>query len=277
MAEQRSISSYDPVARDKRYIRLNTGLVRQLLRLKAKEQPIGQVLDLACGTGLLTRLFLQMTKILGEGVRVVCLDPDREALRAACCELAQAPASFIVARAEALPLASEAFDLVLFGNAIHLIKDKARAVREIHRVLRPQGYLALNTTFYTGAYPEDTKSFYLRWVKKAMALLREQAPRRERGTRAIAMDWLSPEQYRALFEGAGFRILYLGERMGELAQKTARAIAGYRDFVQGALRVTEEELAAASRALQKAVRPAFREEGRKRVPRRWLEIIAQKL
>lgn len=274
---EQALLSFDPFANDKRYIRLNAELLRLLLRHSNPGRPFYHVLDLACGTGLLTKLLVNASRFLGRGSQVVCLDPDRDSLQLAHKDLATAPAAFVTGRAEGLPLASGVFDLVLFGNAIHLMKDKEMAVQEIYRVLRPQGLLAFNTTYYTGCYPEESKAFYLSWTKRALALLRDsRVQRQQKGLRSTAMDWLSPEQYRDILEKTGFSTVYLGERIVGLLQKSLQAIASYRDFAQGALRVAESDLAAASRALQRAVRPALRDQGLKVLPRRWLEVIAQK-
>jgi putative transposase len=53
-----------------------------------------------------------------------------------------------------------------------------------------------------------------------------------------------------------------------------RAISSYRDFAVGALRATDEDADAASRALQASVQPTFRDLQMKYLPRKWLEIIA---
>src|ERR671917_1548674 len=54
-------------------------------------------------------------------------------------ELEGLPGEFRVADAEALEFGDESFDLVYSHGVLHHTPDAARAVREVHRVLRPGG------------------------------------------------------------------------------------------------------------------------------------------
>jgi ubiquinone/menaquinone biosynthesis C-methylase UbiE len=48
---------------------------------------------------------------------------------------------FEVADATALPYEDDSFDAVIISNALHIIPEPERALREINRVLRPDGVL----------------------------------------------------------------------------------------------------------------------------------------
>lgn len=99
----------------------------QLLELL---RPAGRVLDLAAGTGKLTRL------LRASPARVVAVEPLAE-LRA------YLDADEILdGRAEAIPLPSASVDLVTVGDAWHWF-DHERAVEEVARVTRPGGRVAL--------------------------------------------------------------------------------------------------------------------------------------
>jgi len=91
----------------------------------------GDVLDLAAGTGKLTR------PLLAAGLRVVAVEPVAE-MRAAL----PGAAEVMEGTAEAIPLAGAAVDGVVVGQAFHWF-DGDVALAEIHRVLRPAGLLAL--------------------------------------------------------------------------------------------------------------------------------------
>lgn len=271
------LSDLDPVAKDRSYIRINEGLMVRILRLR-ELQPLRLVLDLASGTGLITKILLQRAREMGLELRAVCLDLDLEALRTAHSELDSERTAMVGGQAQDLPLRGP-FDLVFFCNSIHMLarRDKERAVQEIHRVLRPGGHLVVSTTYYDGCYPEETKRLYMVWVKKALAILNARLPNREKGQRVAAMDWLAPEEYRQLLEANGFQVCQLDNRFAYLAQNTLRAISEYRDFALGALRAVERDSQAASLALREALGPAFRSLGLRRLPRNWLEIVARKV
>ncbi len=96
--------------------------------------PGRSVVDLASGTGKLTRL------LLPTGARVVAVEPVaamRDALRAAV------PAADVLdGTAEAMPLPDGCADVVTVAQAFHWFSTP-EALAEIHRVLRPAGGLAL--------------------------------------------------------------------------------------------------------------------------------------
>ena len=97
-------------------------------------RPGDPVLDLAAGTGKLTRA------LLGAGLDVVAVEPQ-EALREVLVRNVGAErvrSGF----AEAIPLPDHSVAAVTVADAFHWF-DGARAIREIARVLRPAGALAV--------------------------------------------------------------------------------------------------------------------------------------
>jgi SAM-dependent methyltransferase len=93
--------------------------------------PGRQVVDLAAGTGKLTRA------LTARGLDVVAVEPIAE-MRAAIAP----PARAVDGTAEAIPLPDASADAVTVAQAFHWF-DGDRALAEIHRVLRPGGVLAL--------------------------------------------------------------------------------------------------------------------------------------
>jgi SAM-dependent methyltransferase len=89
------------------------------------------VLDLAAGTGALTRL------LLGTGAVVIAVEPVAE-MRAAI----PAAARILEGTAERIPLDAASVDAVTVAQAFHWFDGDA-ALAEIHRVLRPGGGLAV--------------------------------------------------------------------------------------------------------------------------------------
>ncbi len=101
--------------------------------------PGERVLDIGCGTGRLAEW------IAGRiGPNVVGIDPLPERIALA---RARAPAlRFEVGRAEQLGEFPDAgFDAVCLSAVLHWVEDKARALGEIARVLRPGGRLGITT------------------------------------------------------------------------------------------------------------------------------------
>jgi SAM-dependent methyltransferase len=92
------------------------------------------VLDLAAGTGKLTRL------LIPSGATIVAVEPVRE-MRAEL-ERRVPGVAALAGTAERIPLADGYVNAVTVGQAFHWFKPD-EALREIHRVLQPGGGLAL--------------------------------------------------------------------------------------------------------------------------------------
>lgn len=92
------------------------------------------ILDVGCGTGIASGPFA------ANGFPVTGVDPS-EAMLAKAKERMPA-AVFVQGSAEALPFPNERFDLVISAQAFHWV-DRAQALSEAHRVLRPGGAIAI--------------------------------------------------------------------------------------------------------------------------------------
>ncbi|MFN2469770.1 MAG: class I SAM-dependent methyltransferase [Gaiellaceae bacterium] len=93
-----------------------------------------EVLDLAAGTGKLTRMLVPRV------ARVVAVEPD-DSMRAVLEEVVPGAES-LAGKAEEIPLPDDSVDAVFVGEAFHWFHGD-RALAEIARVLRPGGGLAL--------------------------------------------------------------------------------------------------------------------------------------
>jgi ubiquinone/menaquinone biosynthesis C-methylase UbiE len=127
--------------------------------------PDARVLDLAAGTGKLTRA------LLAAGLDVVAVEPQgplRETL------IASVGAERVLSGlAEDIPLPAASLDAVTVADAFHWF-DHAAALAEIHRVLHPGGGLAVLVTV-----PDWSGAGWAQELGQLMATLRPEHPQFE--------------------------------------------------------------------------------------------------
>jgi len=166
-------------------------------------RPGRTVLDLAAGTGKLTRL------LRPSGATVVAVEPIAE-MRA---ELEQRVpgVSVLAGTAEQIPLPDGTVDAVTVASAFHWF-DAERALREIRRVLVPTGGLALVWN------ARDERSPLQQALSELMAPLRGDAP--ERSDR----DWRSLLAESGLYERTE-RLLFAHEQLVDEDGLVARVLS----------------------------------------------------
>ncbi len=123
------------------YVEEFTFLGRPLLdRLELTAGPRALVLDVGTGTGRLPTTLLDIPFFEGEVVGVdlspgmLARAAEKTAAHAERCHLVVGPAC-------PLPFADGSFDAVSMLEVLELVPDRAAALAEAHRVLRPGGYL----------------------------------------------------------------------------------------------------------------------------------------
>lgn len=193
--------------------------VRRLVR-EVRIRPQSRVLDLAAGTGKLTRLLAQLS---GD---VVAVEPV-DAMRARLAETLPAVTA-MSGTAEALPLDDASVDAVTVGQAFHWFDGDA-ALAEIHRVLRPAGRLGLIWNV------KDESVDWVRLLGEIIEPYRGSAPRVASGA------WKDAFERTELFsplERARFSFVH------EVDEETVVARAGSISFIAAlAPRVRERVLA----------------------------------
>ncbi len=145
--------------------------------------PEDEVLECACGTGLLSAV------IAGRCRRLTATDFSEKMLAKArknCAAFRNVTFAFADITALGYPDAS--FDRVVAGNVIHLLDEPMRALAEMNRVCRPGGTLIIPT--YMNRDRKGRTSGFAKTVGKAGADFKQQ---------------FTMESYRQFFLDAGYR------------------------------------------------------------------------
>jgi len=145
------------------YERARPGYAKEAVDFVVRTLAIGpgaRVLDLAAGTGKLTR------QLLYTGADLVAVEPLEGMRRSFSVAVPSVPV--LTGRAEDLPLVDAGLEVVVAGQAWHWF-DSDRALTEVSRVLVPGGGLALLWNLY------DSR---VEWVKE-YELIRERARRQQ--------------------------------------------------------------------------------------------------
>jgi ubiquinone/menaquinone biosynthesis C-methylase UbiE len=277
--------SFDPFAQHPFYTQMNHSLVQRALARLDAARPHGasvRVVDLASGTGAVTQLIVDELARLERPATVLGIEPAGEALAIARQRLLGRPVQFVQGDADQLAHVATDADMVFLCNALHLMPDKPDVVRKIASVLAPGGFLACNSTFFTGAQTPESERFTHRWIRRAFGWLRQHHPdqhptHRGQGAGAgagAALTWLSAEEYVTLLEAHGFQLVERRLELALLPVQAVQDIGRYRLFIAGALPGIPIPIGA--EALTWAAAAAAGELAITEVPRIWLQLLAQR-
>jgi ubiquinone/menaquinone biosynthesis C-methylase UbiE len=288
------VTNYEPYSQEPEYIAANQALLETF-----DLAPLRRVVDLACGTGLLSDLLLQMKPdiaINGVDISNESLEIGRRLFRqkGLLAETDEALEEAFRAGRGAVrleeksamdpPFPDQQFDAAMIGNAIHLMPDKDVFLNGVRRMLKPGGQFVFNSVFFTGTFAEGTEPVYTEWMKEAVMILakknEERAKRgeppikRTRGKfgRAFDKDWKSGDEWKALLEQHGFRVTRVYKRPIPIDQRALELVGAYGGLAE--VLMTGYPVEVASECLLKAVGPAFKRCGVTEVIRYWLEVTA---
>lgn len=177
--------SYD---RDGEYV-VGKSILQAIMKRLSEEQDLGNVIDIGCGTGYLTRA------ITAQAQHVHATDLSEEMLGIARNELSHCQ-NVTIQKADCADTGfpDESFDSVLMANLIHVIDDPLSCLMESHRILRSGGQLLVVDFTGHGLHPFKKARMGLRYVRTW-----GRPPRSGRHD-------LSPEELARLVEEAGFCI-----------------------------------------------------------------------
>jgi len=175
---------------------------RRALKLAGLERGM-RVVDVACGTGAVTREALELVGPEGE---VLGVDPNEGMLAEARMAI---DTEFVVAGAEELPLPDADRDFLSMGFALRHVGSLDRTFEEYLRVLRPGGRLCvLEISRPRSRFGLLASRFYFRDVIPGFSKLVTGS---EDAREMMSYYWetidacVPPEKILAAIEGAGFR------------------------------------------------------------------------
>ena len=125
-------------------------LIRPIVRHKT-------VLELATGTGLIAK------NIVNAAAHIEATDASAEMIAEAKRDSRSARLHFSVQDMFCLPYADGSFDAVIVSNALHIVPQPEKALREIRRVLKDDGVLIAPTFTHSGnSFSGKVRAFFMR-------------------------------------------------------------------------------------------------------------------
>lgn len=109
---------------------------------RVRQSGVTTVLEIACGTGRVTS---HLRKALLPGARLVATDLNADMIAIARKMVPDQGIEWVVADALELPFEDGCFDVVVCQFGLMFVPDKARAMDEMYRVLKPGGQILLST------------------------------------------------------------------------------------------------------------------------------------
>jgi len=276
---------FEPFADTPEYLRVNGEIVRSWVELIVERgmNGVDSILDIATGAGTMVELFIEQLPAHWNPPVVKCLDQSMEALCLAQQRLSKRVVKLLLVHspAEEMAIPERSIDIAVWGNGIHYLSEEAqrRSIMRVKRALKPGGLFFFNTSFYDGARPSDTLSFYRAQVKKAVEFLRAAGIQRvQNESRPEASKFLSKSYYEQLVVEANFKLEEVKEVTANLYRKAWEHISGFHQYATGALHGYPPK--EASLAMKNAVSPVLEQYGMKDelgipyIPRNWLAISA---
>lgn len=287
-------TTYESYAQDNHYVSVNRQLVDEI-----DISDVSRVADLACGTGLLSRMLLERKPDLSiflldldpvqVGLATRGLEEDRATFHADidAWRAAESGVCTRVASAMELPFEDGEIDLVVMGNAIHMMPDRPAFLREVARVLRPGGRMVFNSVFYAGTFVEGTEHVFTEMMKEAVIAMNEMNAAlkaagepgipRKRGTvkRAFKQtEWVSEEGWAEALAKAGLTVTMSRQTPVPISQKGLELVGSYAGLAE--VLMSGYPVETASQCMQTGVARAFANLDIEEVPRNWLEVTARK-
>lgn len=155
-----------------------------------KEEKLGSVLELGCGTGLYTETLHKVAK------NILATDLSDQMIEAAAQKRGNLEnITFMKADALNLPFDQDRFDTVFMANFIHIVGDPGKVIKESRRVLRKGGRIIITS------FAVDEMNFFNRIFIAIRYFKAFGKPSRE-----SLKEKVTKEKIEALLLDQGFRI-----------------------------------------------------------------------
>jgi SAM-dependent methyltransferase len=126
-------------------------------------KPGESVLDIGCGAGFDTLLAARQVGPAGSVIAVDMTEAMLDKTRAAAGELGLGNVDARLGYAETLPVDDASIDVVISNGVINLCPDKIEAMREVWRVLKPDGRFQIADIIVHKEVPQDAKDDINLW------------------------------------------------------------------------------------------------------------------
>ena len=162
------------------------------LKAVLPQAPVGRCLDLGCGTGRFTAVLARTF-----ACPVVGVEPSEAMLAVARAE--DIPdVEWKQGSAEIIPLESASVGLVFMSQVFHHLSRPQEALREIHRVLMPEGWLVIRN----GTAEKNEETEWLRCFPESLAFDGKRIPTRRALEEIVCrqpFDLISQQTFQQLF------------------------------------------------------------------------------
>lgn len=119
--------------------------------------PEESVVDIGCGAGIDSFIAAKMVgpsgRVIGVELTEAMLDKVRKAQGTSGCSQLQFEHGIM----EELPIADHWVDVIISNGVLNLAPDKERVLREMHRILKPDGRLQIADILVQKEVPESAK------------------------------------------------------------------------------------------------------------------------
>lgn len=105
------------------------------------------VIEIGCGGGSLTeKLSILFNSIIAFDISIEAIKSTRKKV------VSNSHCDFLVCDVTKMPFTSSVFDIVIFSEVLEHVYDQQKAIKDIHRIVKPDGHLLLTTPNSGGIY-----------------------------------------------------------------------------------------------------------------------------